>query len=104
MHTNVKASTGRRFFLGSAMPLVWAVAFIKLVLHTYFNSRYGYFRDEFNYLSSGVDPEIRRVPQRTGRATDGPSRAITSDNHSLSLPIQLRANADRHWSSQHPCN
>ena len=35
------------------MPLVWAVAFIKLVLHTYFNSRYGYFRDEFNYLSSG---------------------------------------------------
>jgi 4-amino-4-deoxy-L-arabinose transferase-like glycosyltransferase len=26
---------------------------IKLVLHTYFNSRYGYFRDEFNYLSSG---------------------------------------------------
>lgn len=35
------------------MALVWAIAFAKLILHTYFNSRYGFFRDEFNYLSSG---------------------------------------------------
>jgi len=35
------------------MAPIWTLALIKLILHTYFNSEYGYFRDEFNYLSSG---------------------------------------------------
>jgi hypothetical protein len=39
--------------LTSGMALVWAIALAKLVLHVYFNNRYGYFRDEFNYMSCG---------------------------------------------------
>src|SRR5271170_8517633 len=35
------------------MILVWAIALAKLVLHIYFNDRYGYFRDEFDYMSCG---------------------------------------------------
>lgn len=35
------------------MWIIWAIALVKLLAHTYFNNRYGYFRDEFNYLSSG---------------------------------------------------
>jgi hypothetical protein len=35
------------------MALVWAIALVKLVFHIYFNNRYGYFRDEFDYLSCG---------------------------------------------------
>ena len=35
------------------MPLVWAIALAKLILHIYFNNRYGYFRDEFDYMSCG---------------------------------------------------
>ena len=35
------------------MPVVIAIALGKLVLHCFFNNRYGYFRDEFDYLSCG---------------------------------------------------
>jgi len=35
------------------MAVVWAIALAKLALHIYFNNRYGYFRDEFNYMSCG---------------------------------------------------
>jgi hypothetical protein len=35
------------------MFLVWAVAFAKLLFHIYFNNRYGYFRDEFDYMACG---------------------------------------------------
>jgi Dolichyl-phosphate-mannose-protein mannosyltransferase len=34
------------------LTVLW-VAFALLVFHCIFNNRYGYFRDEFNYLSSG---------------------------------------------------
>jgi 4-amino-4-deoxy-L-arabinose transferase-like glycosyltransferase len=37
----------------SGIGIAWAIALIKLLLHTYFNDRYGYFRDEFDYLSCG---------------------------------------------------
>jgi len=53
MHAGVRTSIWQRSFSGSGMAPIWAIALVKLVLHTYFNSRYGYFRDEFNYLSSG---------------------------------------------------
>jgi 4-amino-4-deoxy-L-arabinose transferase-like glycosyltransferase len=43
----------RDTFLASAMAIVWAIALAKLVFHIYFNNRYGYFRDEFDYLSCG---------------------------------------------------
>jgi len=39
--------------LGSGMAIVWAIALAKLALHIYFNNRYGYFRDEFDYMSCG---------------------------------------------------
>jgi len=35
------------------MTLIWAIAVAKLLLHIYFNNRYGYFRDEFDYMSCG---------------------------------------------------
>src|SRR5579864_9379377 len=49
---SVEAST-RDTLLSSGMAVVWAIAFAKLVFHIYFNNRYGYFRDEFDYLSCG---------------------------------------------------
>ncbi|HET6843143.1 MAG TPA: glycosyltransferase family 39 protein [Candidatus Angelobacter sp.] len=43
----------RPSWLTSGLAIVWAIALAKLVFHIYFNNRYGYFRDEFNYLSCG---------------------------------------------------
>src|ERR1700704_3791356 len=40
-------------FLAGGMMIVLAIALAKLVFHIYFNNRYGYFRDEFNYISCG---------------------------------------------------
>lgn len=37
----------------SGMVIVWAIALGKLLLHVYFNNRYGYFRDEFDYIACG---------------------------------------------------
>src|SRR2546430_17485986 len=39
--------------LASGMLLIWASALAKLVFHIYFNNRYGYFRDEFDYIACG---------------------------------------------------
>ena len=39
--------------LRTAMAIVWAIAIAKLFFHIYFNNRYGYFRDEFDYMSCG---------------------------------------------------
>ena len=36
-----------------AMLIVWVIAAAKLLFHIYFNNRYGYFRDEFDYMSCG---------------------------------------------------
>jgi Dolichyl-phosphate-mannose-protein mannosyltransferase len=35
------------------MLIVLAIAVAKLLFHIYFNNRYGYFRDEFDYISCG---------------------------------------------------
>jgi hypothetical protein len=35
------------------MAIIWAIALAKLLFHIYFNNRYSYFRDEFNYMSCG---------------------------------------------------
>src|SRR3954471_4062131 len=37
----------------TGMALVWAIALAKFLLHLHFNNRYGYFRDEFDYMSCG---------------------------------------------------
>ncbi len=39
--------------LAGGMVMIWAIALAKLIFHIYFNNRYGYFRDEFNYISCG---------------------------------------------------
>ncbi|MFZ0859781.1 MAG: glycosyltransferase family 39 protein [Candidatus Sulfotelmatobacter sp.] len=45
--------SGRQSFIDSGMAVVWAIALAKLLFHIYFNNRYGYFRDEFDYMSCG---------------------------------------------------
>jgi hypothetical protein len=40
-------------FLADEMAIIWAIAFAKLLFHIYFNNRYGYFRDEFDYIACG---------------------------------------------------
>jgi Dolichyl-phosphate-mannose-protein mannosyltransferase len=35
------------------MAIIWAIALANLAFHIYFNNRYGYFRDEFGYMSCG---------------------------------------------------
>ena len=42
-----------RVWLTSGMALVWAIAIAKFLIHLYFNNRYDYFRDEFNYIACG---------------------------------------------------
>jgi Dolichyl-phosphate-mannose-protein mannosyltransferase len=43
----------RPSLLKSGMAVIWAIALAKLIFHIYFNNRYGYFRDEFDYMSCG---------------------------------------------------
>jgi hypothetical protein len=40
-------------WLSSGMVLIWTMACADLVFHIYFNNRYGYFRDEFDYIACG---------------------------------------------------
>lgn len=47
------ATFRRRAFFADGMSIVLAIAVAKLVFHCFFNNRYGYFRDEFDYLSCG---------------------------------------------------
>jgi hypothetical protein len=47
------ANRDRQSFLASGMAVIWAIALAKLLFHIYFNNRYGYFRDEFDYMSCG---------------------------------------------------
>jgi hypothetical protein len=43
----------RQSFFSGGMTIVLAIAFAKFLLHCYFNNRYGYFRDEFDYMACG---------------------------------------------------
>ena len=43
----------KRSFLSEGMAVVLFLAIAKFLLHCYFNNRYGYFRDEFNYMACG---------------------------------------------------
>ena len=37
----------------SAIAFIWAIAIVRFLFHLYFNNRYGYFRDEFDYMACG---------------------------------------------------
>jgi hypothetical protein len=39
--------------LAAGMALPWVIAAAMLLFHIYFNNRYGYFRDEFDYMACG---------------------------------------------------
>lgn len=43
----------RRSLFRNGLAVIWAIALAKLIFHIYFNNRYGYFRDEFDYMSCG---------------------------------------------------
>jgi len=52
--TAASTSTGtHRSFFTQGMAIVVAIALAKLLFHWYFNNRYGYFRDEFDYMACG---------------------------------------------------
>ena len=51
--SRIEAGHNAQKFLAGGMMIVVGIAFAKLVLHCIFNNRYGYFRDEFDYLSCG---------------------------------------------------
>src|SRR5256712_4623788 len=40
-------------FFTSGMAVIWAIALANLLFHICFNNRYGYFRDEFDYMCCG---------------------------------------------------
>lgn len=44
---------GQKSLFADGMVIVWSLALAKLLFHIYFNNRYGYFRDEFGYMSCG---------------------------------------------------
>src|SRR5712675_1841005 len=46
-------TSNRQSLLTSGMAIIWAIALAKLLFHLYFNNRYGYFRDEFDYIACG---------------------------------------------------
>ena len=49
--TVLEKPTQRESLATSGMAFVWAIAVAKLLFHIYFNNRYGYFRDEFDYIA-----------------------------------------------------
>lgn len=51
--TSVALDTQKPSRFDQTMVLIWGIALAKLVIHIYFNNRYGYFRDEFDYVSCG---------------------------------------------------
>ena len=46
-------SRDQRSLFSSGMAAIWAIALADLLFHIYFNNRYGYFRDEFDYMACG---------------------------------------------------
>src|SRR6476660_7490679 len=43
----------RQSFFAHGMGIILVIALAKLLFHCYFNNRYGYFRDEFDYMACG---------------------------------------------------
>lgn len=50
-------------FLADGMPIVMGIAIASFALHLIFNGRYGYFRDEFDYIICGRHPMWGYVDQ-----------------------------------------
>jgi hypothetical protein len=52
-HDTIRAVPNDYKPFASGMAIIWTIALAKLLFHIYFNNRYGYFRDEFDYMSCG---------------------------------------------------
>jgi hypothetical protein len=52
-HSALPPSRDHESFLAGGMAIIWAITLAKVILHIYFNNHYGYFRDEFDYISCG---------------------------------------------------
>ena len=50
-------------FAASSIPIVLGIALFGFILHLIFNNRYGYFRDEFDYIICGHHPAWGYVDQ-----------------------------------------
>jgi 4-amino-4-deoxy-L-arabinose transferase-like glycosyltransferase len=65
--TNHSASlpveTAKPSRLTTGMAIIWALALAKFLFHLYVNNRYGYFRDEFDYIACGNHPAWGYVDQ-----------------------------------------
>src|SRR4029077_19426934 len=61
--TTTYAPSRKSKLLSDGMAIVWGIALAKFLLHMYFNNRYGYFRDEFDYISCGDHPQWGYVDQ-----------------------------------------
>lgn len=57
------AASSPRSAFDTTMRLVWLLALVKLILHTWFNGDYGYFRDELGYIACGMRPDFGYVDQ-----------------------------------------
>jgi hypothetical protein len=51
--TSLPSDRSRESAFANGMALAWAIAAATFLFHLYFNNRYGYFRDEFDYISCG---------------------------------------------------
>jgi len=51
--TSVSPHREHASYISTGMAMIWAIAIAVLLFHIYFNNRYGYFRDEFDYMSCG---------------------------------------------------
>ena len=58
-----KSGFSGEHWLAGGMVFVLAIALFKLALHWTFNNRFGYFRDEFDYLACGDHPAWGYVDQ-----------------------------------------
>ena len=58
-----EAAPEPRRFLDAGMAAAVAIAIAKLALHCFFNNRYGFFRDEFDYMACGDHPAWGYVDQ-----------------------------------------
>ncbi len=49
----IMSTVAKRRWLSDGLGIVVVISLLLLIFHTVFNNRYGYFRDEFDYLSCG---------------------------------------------------
>lgn len=63
MSVQASQPTEKQSLWAGGMLAVLAIALTKLIIHCVFNNRFGYFRDEFDYLACGSHPAWGYVDQ-----------------------------------------